>query len=88
MRTYNAPRCGARTRAGRTCLRPVVKDSGCVRNRRCPSHGGRSTGPRRAHDPRSLEMMLEELRRLLARPWFDPWVVDGAINRAFAEDDQ
>jgi len=36
-------RCGARTRQGRPCLRRPVKG-----NRRCPNHGGLSTGPRTA----------------------------------------
>ncbi len=35
-----APRCGARTRAGRPCRQPAMA------NGRCRLHGGRSTGPR------------------------------------------
>ncbi len=34
-------RCGARTKAGGTCQRPVVKRTG-----RCTRHGGKSTGPK------------------------------------------
>jgi hypothetical protein len=34
-------RCGARTKAGRSCQRPAVKTKG-----RCTRHGGKSTGPR------------------------------------------
>jgi hypothetical protein len=36
-----APRCGARTRAGGSCLAPAVRGK-----RRCRMHGGLSTGPR------------------------------------------
>ncbi len=35
-----APRCGARTKRGTTCLAPAMK------NGRCRLHGGKSTGPR------------------------------------------
>jgi hypothetical protein len=35
-----APRCGARNRAGTPCRAPAM------RNGRCRSHGGKSTGPR------------------------------------------
>jgi hypothetical protein len=34
-------RCGARTRSGRPCMRKVV-----LGKKRCPNHGGLSTGPR------------------------------------------
>ena len=34
-------RCGARTKSGGECQRPVVKRTG-----RCSRHGGKSTGPR------------------------------------------
>lgn len=36
----NAPRCGAKTRKGRKCRAPAM------RNGRCRMHGGASTGPR------------------------------------------
>jgi len=36
-------RCGAKTRQGCPCIRRPVKG-----NRRCPNHGGLSTGPRTA----------------------------------------
>jgi hypothetical protein len=35
-----APRCGAKTRKGKECLAPAM------RNGRCRMHGGASTGPR------------------------------------------
>jgi hypothetical protein len=41
-----APRCGARTRRGTTCLSPAMP------NGRCRMHGGPSTGPR---TPEGLE---------------------------------
>jgi hypothetical protein len=37
----HGPRCGARTRSGRPCRRKVV-----LGKRRCPNHGGLSTGPK------------------------------------------
>lgn len=37
-----APRCGARTRSGSSCLSPAMP------NGRCRMHGGKSTGPRTA----------------------------------------
>jgi hypothetical protein len=42
----NAPRCGARTRAGAPCKGPAMP------NGRCRMHGGPSTGPR---TPEGLE---------------------------------
>ena len=36
----NAPRCGAKTRKGTSCMAPAMK------NGRCRMHGGKSTGPR------------------------------------------
>ena len=42
----NAPRCGARTRAGTPCKGPAMP------NGRCRMHGGPSTGPR---TPEGLE---------------------------------
>ena len=42
----NAPRCGAKTRSGRPCKGPAMK------NGRCRMHGGKSTGPR---TPEGLE---------------------------------
>jgi hypothetical protein len=36
----NAPRCGAKTRAGTPCR------SAAMKNGRCRMHGGKSTGPR------------------------------------------
>jgi hypothetical protein len=41
-----APRCGAKTRSGASCLAPAMK------NGRCRMHGGKSTGPR---TPEGLE---------------------------------
>src|SRR5262245_9673548 len=38
---HSGPRCGARTRQGRTCMAPAIKGK-----RRCRMHGGKSTGPR------------------------------------------
>ncbi len=38
----SAPRCGATTRAGRSCAQPAMN------NGRCRFHGGKSTGPRTA----------------------------------------
>jgi hypothetical protein len=38
---YSEFRCGARTRTGRPCKRLPVPGG-----KRCPNHGGRSTGPR------------------------------------------
>jgi len=38
----NAPRCGAKTRQGKPCRSPAMK------NGRCRMHGGKSTGPRTA----------------------------------------
>jgi hypothetical protein len=38
----SAPRCGACTRAGRSCRQPAMA------NGRCRFHGGKSTGPRTA----------------------------------------
>jgi hypothetical protein len=35
----NAPRCGARTRAGAACQRPAIRD-----RKRCRLHGGLSPG--------------------------------------------
>jgi uncharacterized protein YjcR len=35
----NAPKCGARTRKGKPCCAPAMK------NGRCRLHGGKSTGP-------------------------------------------
>lgn len=35
-----APRCGAKTRKGTSCLAPAMK------NGRCRLHGGKSTGPK------------------------------------------
>ncbi len=37
----NAPRCGARTRAGGSCAGPAVRGRA-----RCRLHGGKSTGPK------------------------------------------
>jgi hypothetical protein len=39
-RARAAPRCGARTRRGTSCMAPAMK------NGRCMFHGGKSTGPR------------------------------------------
>lgn len=36
----NAPRCGAKTRKGKSCRAPAMA------NGRCRMHGGKSTGPR------------------------------------------
>ena len=41
-----APRCGAKTRGGNSCMSPAMK------NGRCRMHGGSSTGPR---TPEGLE---------------------------------
>ncbi len=66
-----APRCGAKTRAGRGCRQPAMA------NGRCRLHGGKSTGPRTAaglrrcrtarlrHGARSVP--LAALRRAAAR---------------------
>ena len=35
-----APRCGAKTRQGKHCMAPAMK------NGRCRMHGGKSTGPK------------------------------------------
>jgi hypothetical protein len=35
----NSPRCGAKTRKGKSCQAPAMK------NGRCRMHGGKSTGP-------------------------------------------
>jgi len=43
----NAPRCGAKTRAGTPCQQPAMRGK-----RRCRLHGGKSTGPR---TPEGLE---------------------------------
>jgi hypothetical protein len=43
----NAPRCGAKTRAGTPCQCPAMRGK-----RRCYLHGGKSTGPR---TPEGLE---------------------------------
>ena len=37
----SAPRCGAKTRLGTSCLAPAIRGKA-----RCLFHGGRSTGPR------------------------------------------
>jgi len=42
----NAPRCGAKTRKGKSCRAPTMA------NGRCRMHGGKSTGPR---TPEGLE---------------------------------
>lgn len=42
----NAPRCGAKTRKGKSCRAPAMA------NGRCRMHGGKSTGPR---TPEGLE---------------------------------
>lgn len=42
----NAPRCGAKTRKGKSCRAPAMA------NGRCRMHGGKSTGPR---TPKGLE---------------------------------
>jgi hypothetical protein len=66
----SCPRCGARTRSGRPCRSPAM------RNSRCRMHGGSSTGPKTAeglariraartiHGRYSGEMT--ELRRMVA----------------------
>lgn len=66
----SSPRCGARTRSGRPCLSPAMK------NHKCRMHGGSSTGPKTAegleriraartvHGRYSGEMI--ELRRMVA----------------------
>ena len=41
-----APRCGAKTRRGSSCMSPAMK------NGRCRMHGGKSTGPK---TPEGLE---------------------------------
>ncbi|MFY9641263.1 MAG: HGGxSTG domain-containing protein [Rhodomicrobium sp.] len=40
MTRAERPRCGARTRTGRPCQRPAL------RNGRCRNHGGLSSGPK------------------------------------------
>ena len=61
----SAPRCGAKTRQGKPCNSPAM------RNGRCRMHGGASTGPRtpeglaksrRAHGG-STAYILRNLRR-------------------------
>src|SRR6476646_661140 len=63
------PRCGAKTRSGRSCRSPAMKNS------RCRMHGGSSAGPtaagierirqaRTIHGRYSAEMI--ELRRMVA----------------------
>ena len=65
----SCPRCGAKTRSGRSCRSPAM------RNSRCRMHGGSSTGPaaagierirqaRTIHGRYSAEMI--ELRRMVA----------------------
>jgi hypothetical protein len=51
----HGPRCGARTRTGRPCMRKVV-----LGKRRCPNHGGLSTGPK---TPGGKAQSLAALRR-------------------------
>jgi ribosomal protein L32 len=65
----SCPRCGARTRSGRSCQGPAMSNS------RCRMHGGKSTGPRTAeglariraarttHGMRTAEM--EQMRKLV-----------------------
>ncbi len=69
----NAPRCGARTRAGGSCAGPAVRGRA-----RCRLHGARSTGPKtlagkmrashRKHGGHTAEMraLFAEARRLRA----------------------
>jgi hypothetical protein len=66
----NAPRCGAKTRTGGSCLAPAMKNSRGIHTR-CRLHGGASTGPRTpeglqrckmarwVHGERSAEAILE-----------------------------
>ena len=42
MQLWRSPRCGARTRSGRSCQSPAVRGK-----RRCRMHGGKSTGPKK-----------------------------------------
>src|SRR6476646_2287774 len=65
----SCPRCGAKTRSGRSCRSPAM------RNSRCRMHGGSSTGPKTAeglariraarttHGMRTAEM--EQMRKLV-----------------------
>ena len=43
--------CGAKTRTGRPCKRRTVRG-----NRRCPNHGGLSTGPKTAEGKATTEL--------------------------------
>ena len=53
----SAPRCGARTRRGTSCLGPAMK------NGRCKCHGGKSTGARTPEG-------LERIRRAVTKHGF------------------
>lgn len=61
-----APRCGARTRAGLPCMSPAVKDK-----KRCRMHGGKSTGAPKGnrnawkHGDRSAE--AEQMQKIVHR---------------------
>src|SRR5215831_16298180 len=46
------PRCGAKTRGGRKCLAPAMRNPKTGQCTRCRMHGGASTGPR---TPEGLE---------------------------------
>jgi len=70
----NAPRCGAKTRAGTACKRAAMRNKDGIHTR-CPLHGGKCTGARTAegrerigkanlkHGKSSIE--TKEARRLL-----------------------
>jgi hypothetical protein len=45
--------CGAKTRTGRPCKRRTVRG-----NRRCPNHGGLSTGPKTAEGKATAALNL------------------------------
>ena len=66
-----APRCGAKTRRGTSCLCPAMRNK-----RRCRLHGGKSTGPRtqegleRSRRARWKHgVYSREVRELLAENW-------------------
>src|SRR5689334_3895121 len=73
-----SPRCGAKTRRGRKCRAPAMRNRRSGQYTRCRMHGGASTGPKTIeglercrlacwkHGKRSAAAVLERKQRKLA----------------------
>jgi len=71
----SAPRCGAKTRAGKLCQSPAMA------NGRCRMHGGASTGPRTAEGLARIAKARTKTG-MHTRRWVDLRRMMAALGRA------